>query len=217
MPKRSANDLGPVGPAPKRTRATRNRRYPRQEFKSLDVSASATTVDTTGSVTLLNGCIRGSDISNREGREILMKSLQLKVYVAANGQATGDQLARVMIVYDRQSNGTALTPTEVIDGCCALGMRNLENKRRFKILHDMVFTLNATYDGATTWNQNPGQHYYKEIYRKINLPVTFGSGNAGSVTDISTGSLYMVRIGTVAAGTAAAACSFTSRIRFTDQ
>lgn len=217
MPKRSANDLGPVGPAPKRTRAIRNRRYTRQEFKSLDVSASSTTVDTTGSVTLLNGCIRGSDINNREGREILMKSLQLKVYIAPNSQATGDQLARVLIVYDRQTNGTALTPTEVIDSCCALGMRNLENKRRFKILHDMVFELNANYDGAASQVYQPGQHYYKELYRKISLPVTFGSGNAGSVTDISTGSLYMVRIGTIAPGTAAAACNFTSRIRFTDQ
>lgn len=187
------------------------------EFKSIDLSSSADTIDTTGSVTLLNGCARGNDINQREGREITMKSIQIRGAVSANAQATNDQWARVMIVYDRQTNGTAPAVTDVISSSGICGMRNLENRKRFKILMDRTYVINANYTGAATIYSACNNHHFLEYYRKLDHPVVFNSGSAGAVSDISTGSLYMIRIGSVTAGTAAAAITFCSRVRYQDK
>lgn len=187
------------------------------EFKSIDENVSAATLDTTGSVTLLNGCARGSDIDEREGREITMKSIQLRGLINANANAAQNQWVRIMIVYDRQTNGAEPAIADIVSPGSLVGMRSLENRKRFKILMDRTITLNANYDGASTVYTASNNHHFIEYYRKLDHPVTFNSGSAGTVSDISTGSLYMVRMGTIASGTGAAAISFTSRVRYQDK
>lgn len=197
--------------------ATRGLQLSPGEFKSIDENVAGINIDTTGALTLLNGCARGSDIDEREGREIMMKSIQMRGLINCNANAVNDQWARILIVYDRQTNGTVPTPADILNPASIPGMRNLENRKRFKILMDKTYTLNTNYTGAATVYDATNNHHFIEYYRKLEHPVTFNSGSAGTVADISTGSLYMLTLGSVVAGTAACAISMCSRVRFQDK
>lgn len=178
------------------------------EFKAVDVS-SVLDVNTTGSLILLNGMRRGDDINERIGREVLLKSILFKgaLYVVPG---TGiDQICRVMLVYDRQTNASALTVAQVLSSVTYLAPKNLENRKRFSILYDRQFALNA--DGES------GSIRSLKFYRRLNHPVEFNSVDGGTVADITTGSFYLVVVGSVAAGTTAAGLNFSSRIRYTDK
>ena len=53
-------------------------------------------------------------------------------------------------------------------------------------------------------------------YRRLNHPVTFNAGDAGTVADITTGSLYFLVVGSEAAGATAGTVSGRVRVRFDD-
>jgi len=179
----------------------------RGEYKAVDVTATVD-VDTDTTVALLNGIARGDDIHERNAREVVMKSIQFS-YNAYGTATTGiDQHQRVMLVYDRQTNATELTAAQVLTAVDTLAPRNLENRKRFKILYDRCHSLNAVAE--------PGSHVTRRFYRRLRHPVTFNSGDAGSVADIVTGSLYLIVIGTVAPGATAGSVTFSSRIRYLD-
>ena len=180
----------------------------RVEFKAVDTSVNIA-CDTTGHVALLNGIARGDDINQRIGRKVVMRSMEVRVesYVTHN---TGiDQNHRVLIVFDRQCNATALTVADVLTAVDINSPRNLTNRSRFKILYDNLHHLSSTAE--------PGSHKVIDMYRRLWLPVTFNSGDDGTVSDIQTGSLYLVVVGNVAAGTSAGAVGGKIRIRYTDE
>lgn len=187
------------------------------EFKSVDVSLDSLGVDTTGTVSLLNGVGRGTDIDEREGREVNMRSVQLRYIVYTNTEAASDQWGRVILVYDRQSNGTAPAITDVLQTNSITAMRNLENRKRFKIFMDKTFVINASYQTAAALNTASNNHFFEEYYRKLSHPVTFNSGTAGTIADITTGSMYLITMGTAATGTTSSLCGLKSRIRYTDK
>lgn len=178
------------------------------EFKSIDYS-NALAVNTGTTIALLNGCARGDDIGERDGRETMMKSIQLSGYIAPTVGTGVDQQARILLVYDRQTNGVALGSADVLENADVRGFRKLENRKRFKILMDKKFALSAS--GEANSNQ------VFEFYRRLRHPVTYNSGSAGTVADIATGSLYIVVIGTEVAGATAGLCTFRTRVRFQDQ
>lgn len=188
--------------------AQRGLQFSGEEFKTLDMNYTVD-VDTTTAVQLLNGCMRGDDFRQRNGREIMMKSIELR-YITQACVATGsDQTHRIMLVYDRQTNGTALTAAAVLESANTVAPRSLENRRRFKILYDKIWTINSSPES--------GSRVQRKFYRRLAHPVTFNSGNTGYVGDIATGSLYLVVLGSNTAGTTAGQCTFYSRIRFQDK
>lgn len=178
------------------------------EFKSID-NATATAADSGTAVVLLNGCARGDDIATRSGRETVMMSIQFKAYFGVTAGTGTDQLQRALLVYDRQTNGAALTAAQVLSTANVVAPRSLENRKRFKILMDKTVTLNASGE--------PGSNEFFQFYRRLRHPVEYNSGNAGTVADITTGSLYLVVIGSNAAGATAGALTWNSRIRFLDK
>jgi len=178
------------------------------ELKSVDTAISQVQ-DTTGAVTLLNGIARGDDINERSGRQVTLKSIQMKVFSTATSGTGIDQIQRIMVIYDRQTNAAALTIAQVLNSASPMSQRNLENRARFTILYDKTFPINA--DGES------GSKRYFSWYRKLNHPVTFNSGDAGTVADITTGSLYFLTVGTVAPGATAGSTNGTFRVRYEDK
>jgi len=179
------------------------------EFKSVDVAANVD-AHSVATLTLLNGIARGADIDERDGREVVMRSIQLS-YTAQVTSGTGTaQRVRVMVVYDRQTNGAAPTSAQIMSVDSDVhAPRNLEYRKRFTILHDRVYVLNAH-------NESGGEQFCR-FYRKLNHPITFNSGNAGTVADIATGSLYLVCCGTQDSGESDGVVIFNSRVRYTEQ
>lgn len=177
------------------------------EFKSIETDAFFAMNNGAG-VLLLNGCTRGTDIGNRVGREIMMKSIQMRFVVYADSAGI-NQTWHLAVVYDKQPNGVALAYTDVFrTGSGTAALRNLENRKRFRILKDWYECLSpvASDDSMKVY----------QWYAKCHLPVQFNSGDAGTIADIQTGSLYLVYMGSADAGTADCQMGGQVRVRFTD-
>lgn len=180
---------------------------PKEEWKVID-TAGTWANDTTGAVTLLNGCTQGDDIANREGRQITMRSLEIKLTNFATSGDGLDQFQRVLIVLDKQANGSAPAITDILTANNVSAPRNLNNSKRFKIILDKRFYLNASTESfsAVIWKK----------YKKLFTQVQYNTGNAGTVADITTNSLYLVTLGNRIAGVTAGSTQGYIRLRFTE-
>lgn len=178
------------------------------ELKSVDTSANIA-VDTTSAVQLVNGIARGDDIGERTGRKVVMKSIEWRGISYATAATGVDQVHRIMLVYDKYANATALTTAMVLNsGTNFLSMKLLENRRRFKILWDKLIYINATAEAQT------GKVMHE--YLNLNLPVIFNNGDNGTVADIVSGSLYFCTVGNIVAGNTAGTFTVNCRVRFAD-
>lgn len=188
--------------------ATRGLQLAPGEFKCVDTSVS-TDVNTTTSPILLNGIARGDALDERIGRQVLMRSIQFNLRFQVTVGTGIAQFCRCTIVYDKQTNAAALTNTNVFVENTVNAPRLLENRKRFRILYDETFFLS---EDATT-----GCGHVLKGYQRVNLPVEFNSGDAGTVADITTGSLYLVLTGTTAAGDTDTLIRGYVRVRYTDK
>jgi len=180
----------------------------RGEFKSVDTN-NVNAANTATAVFLLNGIARGDDINERTGREVVLRSILVKAFCYVTAGTGVDQMQRVLVVYDRQTNAAALTAAQVLSVANTMAPRNLENRRRFTILMDRTVTLNATAES--------GSFRLIKFYRHLRHPMEFNSGDAGTVADITTGSIYTIVIGTEVAGDTAGSVLINTRIRYEDK
>lgn len=190
--------------------------YPSQgpiqaEFKATDKSASMN-CDTTGDVALLNGMAIGTDVDQRVGRTVLMKSL----YIRLNGYSTVStgvrQAHRIVVFYDRQNNGGTPAITDVLKTAHYLSMRNLNNRKRFKIIWDWLLPVSSAVGTAPA----DLSQYCITKYRKLRHPVEFNDGGGNNAADINTGALFILSLGSVASGSTAGGFNIRARVRYLD-
>lgn len=179
-----------------------------QEFKAVDIDNGSSVCDSTGAVTLINGVALGTDIDDRIGRQVMLRSVEMKGYVYPTAGTGVDQIHRVLLVYDRQCNGVAPAITDILKAVSTTAVRNLNNRKRFKILMDKVFPVSASGEANSI-------HTYT-FYRKLRHPMEFNAGNAGTVADIQNGGLFVVTLGTSAPGATAGGSNWTTRVRYND-
>lgn len=196
------------------------------EKKSIDTTAFSVApggvslaINTTGSIIPLNLVSAGSSFFNRIGRKIEMTDVSLKLQTdpLSVTRASQQDYVRVLIIYDRQTNGatpiladilqdtgnTGANTTESISGM------NLNNRDRFQVILDKKYNLPQVTNTAgvltNIWptNQCDVQEMMLNQYRKMNRLVThFGADSAPPVIgDIRTGGLFLVTMGALAAGT----------------
>lgn len=182
------------------------------ERKFVDVAQAQYNCDTTGSVTLLNGAAQGDDYNNRIGRKTTNVAVQLRGILQPVDASVEFNLSRVMIVYDKQANGAAPAVTDILTAATATAHANLNNRTRFKILCDKQYAT-GSYDTTTGYAASITCKNVN-LYKKINLP-TIWSGTGATAGSIVNGAIYLVTIGTNAAGTGAT-LKTTTRIRFID-
>lgn len=208
--------------------ASRGYRLNNAERKVYDITTTVYPVNTAGSVTAICIPILGTDMTNRIGRKVVVKSIQARgiarVRLAeanTNGMA-GPQLIRIIYLVDLQPNGALPAITDVLVQAIAQSPMNLNNRDRFRILSDKMITLdNYTRDTATPGSEYVGfnrtaQHF--KMYKKCNQEVIFNATNAGTVADITSGAILQVIVGNQAtdgAGGPGSAAIFT-RCRFLD-
>lgn len=167
--------------------------------------------DSTGAMTLLNGLQPGTGASQRIGMKVAIRSLEFKGQVRVTAATGVDQIQRYIILLDRQANGAAPAAlTDFLTGGVYYSLRNLANRRRFKAIHDRMFSLNAS-------GEPDSQRCWK-FYIKFRKPiiVEFNAGNAGTVADIVTNSLYLMSLGQAPAGATAGSILGYCRLRYTD-
>jgi len=161
-------------------------------------TSSTLAFDTTGSVLLLNGIAESDDIAGRTGRQIRMLSFESIGLCYPQDAAVNDNLCRVILVYDKQTNGAAPVITDVLTASSSIALHNLNNKRRFDFLLDESFSLGARTEAATLAVSSAPVHCAFKRTLQMQRKVQYNNTGA-TVAAITTGSLYLFTIGSIAA------------------
>lgn len=183
----------------------------RKELGYADVALAAYDLDTTGDIVLLNTVAQGAAITQRVGKKINMKSLQIRGSSVGNSAAALNDCA-YLIVYDRRPTGSLPNITDILVTANSRSFNNTQNEGRFKIVYRKDFCLvgnPTTYTDSTIMNAD-------DFINLRGLPVTYKAAGTGAIGDIEEGALYLVTVGATAAGTSAAAASLGFRLRFWD-
>ena len=181
-----------------------------KETKYVDVATNITNLNSSSTnVILLSTIPQGSSQSQRIGRKAMLKSIQLRgrIYSSTTTTISG---VRWALVYDAQSNKALPLWTDIFDTSTYDAMKRDDNKNRFFILKDNIGQVT----GNSTTPATGGESFVIDCYVKINKPIEFSTLGTGAIGDTVGGALYLVSIGEIAAGTAAAFMEFTSRLRY---
>lgn len=185
-----------------------------RELGYVDVAIASYALDTTGSVTLLNTVAQGAGVTQRVGKKIVLKGIQARGRMVNGSTATVNDVA-FMIVYDKRPTGALPAVTDILTAADSTAMNNDANSGRFSILKrvDEVLTGNT----AAAANYMPNMYKGADFYLPLKgLPTTYKAAGTGAIGDIEEGALYLVTVGSSAAGTAAAALGVAFRLRFLD-
>ena len=156
------------------------------EAKVVDTDPANYSMDTTGSITLINGVATGSDFTDRIGRKIILKSVYVRGIIKPVDSQTNDALCRMMVVYDMQANGAAPAITDILKSATSQSQLNMNNRDRFKIIFDKVVALGAR-DIASGYTGLVNVVPIKK-YKKLRHETVF-SGTLSTIGSISTGAL----------------------------
>lgn len=175
------------------------------EFKTLDTYATSNPT-TGGTFLLLNGITRGTDYNNRDGRSIRIKSYASNMRFIANASASHTTV-RVIVFVDKQPNAGLPSTGSLLDNSFGAPLteqfRALDYRRRYTVLQDYRVTINPDY---------PEKSVRK--YRKLDMKTIFDNTDSGTISDITTNSLYMLIVSDEAVNTPTVIVN--SRLRFID-
>lgn len=174
----------------------------------------------------MNGTALGTDISNRIGRKILVKSLYVRGYcqldassALVTGQNVPAQMFRMIILCDLQPNGAVPLVSDLITSPTPYSQLNLNNRDRFKVYVDKQFVVDPLVYNTTATQSvaafNRTIHGIKK-FKRINLETVYNAGTTGLIGDINSGALYMFWIGSIAAGVNDGGFVLSTRVRFLD-
>jgi hypothetical protein len=176
---------------------------------------------------LTNGIKQGSGVNERVGRKIFLKSLYMRGFARLNRSAEAfPAVCRMALVFDKQSNGNTPVLGDIfreIDNMGSMSVvdysspMNINNTARFTILLDKTFAL-QNYSSSSATDDNHSAIVPIRFYKKLNLFTQFNEGNTGTVSDISSGALYLIFITNYNNSTQdeATCLDYTVRLRYTD-
>ncbi len=174
------------------------------------LSAAGIIIPTSGS---LNIVVQGTDEVERIGRKIVIRSIMWRWLITVPqtlNPSDTTSTVRLMLVLDKQCNGTIINPTDVTETANFQSFNNLVNKGRFRILMDRMITVNSTSgtDTATGFGRasKPGS-----FYMKCAIPIEY-SQPTGAMTSIRSNNLTCLAFD----GEGHAILDSIVRCRFTD-
>jgi len=204
------------------------------EIKTVDglnthAAVNTLTLNTTGLVTPVNLIQVGSGFNNRVGRKIELQSIHLLGVVTQTGHTTiVNDYARILIVYDRQTNGATPAFTDILQNYdqsttavsgpfCGL---NPDERERYLILADIHLSLPAVVAASGLTGASDGAVRSFNINRFVklrNLQTHYKADSSPAVVgDIATGALHIVTVGSLASGSEGFQFTGTWRIRYKD-
>jgi len=185
------------------------------ETKFLNIQQASYTNYTNGSpaIVLLNGMTQGTTASTRVGNSVRFKSIDLKINLAYGPTVTDKQTnsVRVILVRERPALGQAVSFTSLFDSSPTYTFTQFEKndrdwKERFHILYDEVFLVNSQ---LLITERNI------QIRQPLGFITNYARGNAGTIADIDTNSLYLLFI----ADSTTASCQYYrygAQLEYTD-
>lgn len=183
-----------------------------KETGFVDLAQAAYACDTTGSITLLATVAQGSSVNQRVGKKAVWKSLQCRGTIQSNAATTTADSA-VIVVYDKRPTGTLPAITDVLVAANTAAMNNDANSGRFQILKRIDLQLIGNTTTPATGKEAFTADFFLDLKKR---PVTFKAAGTGAIADIEEGALYLITVGNIVAGTAAAVAALAFRTRFID-
>lgn len=211
---------------PKRARIPRNMLRV-TVYKSVDQGVTNYTFNNTGQMTTMNLMREGVAVWNRLGRRARISAVILRGHFeqfkspdpGSLGIPTGlREIYRLMVVYDRQSNGLQPTLGEIVRGRLQDGTAsaaepafdgpNVDFLDRYKILYDMnwkPFLGSLTSPDVLPFNGNSSPEASRALFRKRinchNYQTRYSNSSTPAVfQDIAEGSVTLVTCGNLNAG-----------------
>lgn len=195
----------------------RGKRTP-DELKYIDayITPTATPLYSAGSgsgVTLLNGISQGDDATNRDGRVIYMRGMNIVINCYYNTTCVAPQYVKWGIFYDTACCGTQVNLSDIWTfsaGVANQGQRNLDNRSRFTCLAEGQMVIGST----TGVDCMPNARTLQKYIKMPNLKTVYnGTGNTYGACQ--QGALWFAICGQVSgAGTTGTVYSFTARLRY---
>jgi len=182
-------------------------------------TAAGAEMDPTPNILCLNAITQGDGESQRDGRKVILKSLQIKGMINADAVANAadppaGRLIRILVVQDKQTNGAQLNSEDVIKDAGfldVLSMRNLQYSKRFVVHYDKVIRMIPTAtmeDGANTSSTSYANQGFK-FFKNLNVPVNFTS-TTEAIANITDNSFHVIAL----ANDTGCNLFYQSRVRF---
>jgi len=177
-----------------------------------------------GTVNTVSAPAQGDGASNRDGKKIVCKSLELNGTVTFGSQTNQtvpdiNPCVYVAVVLDTQSNGAQLNSEDVYtnpstDASGLSGvLRNLSFGSRFRVLKSRVFDFPPSplsWDGTNLEQQGSAKTFRWHIPLK-DLVINFTSGStAAGISAVQDNSIHVIAFSTIATSQ----LCYNSRLRF---
>jgi len=228
QPPRRANTMGAI-PGLLRTMGTEKKVLFTGVADPVNISMA---LNSTGAVSCLNLIQVGSSMFNRIGRKIEMKSVrlsgQITTLAVTRATSTPDH-ARIMIIYDRQTNGAFPTVSDILQDTDQAGTNfteaysslNMNNRERFVTIADCRITLpQVTNTAGVLTNVFPNANIPIRVdeFRKLRGLTTHfkADSNPAVIGDISTGALYIISLAMTASGAENFGFYWNVRLKYED-
>jgi len=157
---------------------------------------------------------QGTTDVTRVGNKVTVKKVMLRGRFNLLDQAKSNPNGcsmRVMIVWDKQANGTAgVDGSVVLEQNNVYGFNNLDNSDRFQILKDKWYTLNPMTQTGSTAN-GFAEKLVRISCNNLNIPIMY-SGATGAIGEIKSNNIIIL----VGGSTVDATFLWTTRVRYTD-
>lgn len=162
------------------------------EKKFFDDTHDFATVASAGEVD--NGMLNiaaGTGESDRIGRKINVTGVNLRARFTLPAGGLAPDVVRLMLVQDKQSNGTTANVTDVLETASIWSFNNLANKNRFKIIRDKICPLNFTAGAAALEDFVHTEEWYVRLKRP--MPIEY-DGATGALTERRSNNLFLLAI-----------------------
>jgi len=194
-----------------------------QALKFIDNDMNVVISATTGDFFLLNGVTQGPGDHEMIGEDHISTSIQIRGHLAANSTivnpSVSSRTVRIMVFYDRQSNGAAPVVADLLNNVFAGGQLiyapyNEDNQERFKFVYDKIKVINPQWgNDAGTAQQNTLVPI--KFKRKLGRKVLYKDAPDGTIATINTNALWLFVLSYSA--TSSPVLQATTRYIFKDQ
>jgi hypothetical protein len=158
----------------------------------------------------------GTSQSQRVGRKVTLKSVQIKGYYGPSVATPGDEY-HIWIVLDTQYNGATTSISEIIDNTnLSIARPVIANGERFKVLKKIVLNSMSypTYNGGGVSGVSGGAPLTFDYFKKLELDMEW-NGTAGDQAEIRSNNILIVS-GCIYGSNPATGKVVVARVRYTD-
>lgn len=187
------------------------RRKPEAGF--VDLAYSSHVTDTTGEIFLVATIAQGASHSQRVGKRVLYKSMQIRgSWVSGTSVGSAPHQA-MMLIYDKRPHGTLPAITDVLNSATPQSFLNDINSDQYMVLKRWDVVTMGDSDTPVTGEERKPINDYIDLK---GLPVQYKGLGTGAIGDIEYGGLYLITVGTEAVGTTAGTVLVGCRTRYVD-